>query len=186
MVVGIFSLQDYILLFFLRFGPRPQSGRKLLCPHLWSFLGVHPRLRFALHDTPDLSLLMNSCWPRHITPFFSAWHWGKSCWMILEETREDKKWENGRLDLRWQRWEIKAIRAHLQCALIESSFKVFFQIINSLTAVFVQESDTWNNTHVYTLHCRGESRVLSFFYLNRFEIQQTSQLGHRQNKHSPL
>lgn len=173
--MGIFSLQDYISLCFLHFDPRSWSGRRLPCTHLCSVLGVCPRLCFTLHDTPDLSLLINACWPHHTAPFCSAWHWRKSCWMIFEGTREDKKWENGRLDLRWQRWEIKAIRAHLQCALIESSFKVFFQIINSLTAVFVQESDTGNNTHVYTLQCRGESRVPSFIYLKRFEIQQTSQ-----------
>lgn len=185
--MGTFSLQDDTSLCFLHFDAGPCSGRKLPCARRRSLLGPCPRLHFAVRGAPHLPLVINKClWTPSHGPFCSAWLWGRSCWMIFEGTREDKKWENGRLDLRWQRWEIKAIRAHLQCALIESSFKVFFQIINSLTGVFVQESDTGNNTHVYTLQCRGESRVPSFIYLERFEIQQTSQLGYRQNKHSPL
>lgn len=166
--------------------PQACSGRRLPCTHLCSAPRACPGFSFSLHVTADLSLFIDACRPLHMALFCSAWHWGKSCWMIFEGTREDKKWENGRLDLRWQRWEIKAIRAHLQCALIESSFKVFFQIINSLTAVFVQESDRGNNTHVYTLQCRGEGRVPSFIYLKRFEIQQTSRPASRQNRHSPV
>lgn len=74
----------------------------------------------------------------------------------------------------------------MQSAPIESSFKVFFQIINSLTAVFVQESDRGNNTRVHTPQFRGESRVPSFIYSRRFERERSSQLGCRQNEQSPL
>lgn len=69
----------------------------------------------------------------------------------------------------------------MQCALIESSFKVFFQIINSLTAVFVQESDRGNSTHVHTLRCAGKVEALHLFTWRDVKCSKAA-AGSTQNK----
>lgn len=69
----------------------------------------------------------------------------------------------------------------MQCALIESSFKVFFQIINSLTAVFVQESDRGNSTHVHTLRCAGKVEALHLFTWGDVKCSKAA-AGSTQNK----